>query len=116
MWPWQTSKGEPITFSRTRLITRPMSVDRTSIRLTSNSAPQITLRLSNSRPLKCTRTHPCNGVHGAVGAWVGARWEWEYGAGGLDKQDCLNFMSHHLIQSFLHTRKTETTARVNQNE
>ena len=43
----------------------------------NNSAPQITLRRRISRPLKCPRTHPCSGVHGAGGAWAGARWEWE---------------------------------------
>src|SRR4029453_8498463 len=91
MWPWSTGKGEPTTFSRTRHITRPTSVDRKSTRLTNNSAPQITLRTRISRPLKCTRTQPCSGVHGADGAWAGDRWEWESASGGLDEQDCLKF-------------------------
>src|SRR5436189_6451587 len=98
MWPWSTGKGEPTTFSRTRHITRRMSVDRTSTRLTNNSEPQIILRRRISRPLKCTRTHPCSGVHGAAGVWAGGRWEWEYESGALDEQDSLNFMNQDLIQ------------------
>src|SRR5947207_14767482 len=107
MWPWSTGRGEPTTFSQTRLITRPMSVDRTSTRLTNNSAPQITLRTRISRPLKRTKRRRCSGVHGAVGAWAGDRWEWDQGSGGLDEQDWSSFMSHHLIQVSLHTTKTK---------
>src|SRR4030095_1976569 len=106
MWPWSTKTGEPTMFSRTRHITRPMSVDRKSTRLTNNSASQITLHRRMSRPPKCTRMQPWTGVHGAGGGRVGDRWEWDSGWGGLDEQDRSSFMNHHLIQEFLHRRKT----------
>src|SRR5205823_3056974 len=106
MWPWSTERGEPTTFSRTRHITRPMSVDRRSTRLTNNCAPQITLRTRISRPLKRTKMRRCSGGHGAVGEWAGDQWEWEQGSGGLDEQDWSKFHESPFNLTILHTRKT----------
>src|SRR4029077_13731481 len=90
-----------------------MSVDRRSTRLTSKWSPQITLRTSNSRPLKCTKMQPCSGVHGAVGAWAGGRWEWGLAAsGGFSGATLVKFHESPLNSTSLRSRNEITAKKI----